>query len=48
MDVGLTAAILAWCAVAFLAGAIFGITLTIVLLRRSERRYYRESRNDRA
>jgi hypothetical protein len=31
--------ILPWCAVAFLAGALFGITLTIVVLRRAERRY---------
>jgi hypothetical protein len=40
--------VLPWCAVAFLLGALSGITLTIVLLRRAERRYERESRNDRA
>ena len=47
MDVGLTG-VLPWCAVAYLAGALCGIALTIIVLRRSERRYYRESRNDRA
>jgi hypothetical protein len=33
------AEVLPWCAVAFLLGALSGITLTIVLLRRYERRY---------